>query len=80
MINEISSLHNSVKGDLPLLISALQAAKELGISPRSLWTLTQAGTIPHVRLGRRKMYSPQGLHEAVAKNTFIGGGKNGEHN
>jgi hypothetical protein len=29
----------------PMLISALKAAKTLGISPRSLWTLTRAGTI-----------------------------------
>ena len=80
MINETSSLNNSVKGGLPLLISANMAAKTLGISPRSLWALTKAGTISHVRLGRRKMYSPQCLHEAVNKNTFVGGTKNGEHN
>ena len=53
MINENSSLNNSVKGELPLLISATQAAKTLGISPRSLWTLTRAGTIPFIQLGRR---------------------------
>jgi hypothetical protein len=80
MINETSSLNNSVKGGLPLLINATQAAKMLGISPRNLWTLTRAGTIPHVRLGLRVMYSHNGLHEAVAKNTFTGGTKNGEHN
>ena len=78
MINENSSLNNSVKGELPLLISANMAAKTLGISPRSLWTLTKAGTISHVRLGRRVMYSPQCLQEAVATNTFVGGIKNGE--
>lgn len=79
MINETSSLNNSVKGGLPLLINATQAAKTMGISPRSLWTLTQAGTIPHVRLGRRVMYSLQCLHEAVNKNTVVGGNKNGEY-
>ena len=78
MINKNSSLNNSVKGDLPLLISANKAAETLGISPRSLWTLTQAGTIPHVRLGHRVMYTHSSLHEAVAKNTFTGGIKNGE--
>ena len=79
MFNTTSGQQNTGREDLPLLISAVQAAKELGISPRSLWTLTQAGTIPHVRLGRRVMYSPQCLHEAVAKNTFVGDHKNGEH-
>jgi len=79
MFNTISGQQNNVREDLPLLISAANAAKTLGISPRSLWTLTQAGTIPHVRLGRRVMYSHNSLHEAVAKNTFTGGIKNGEH-
>lgn len=78
MFNKNSSLNNSVKGGLPLLINATKAAEMLGISPRSLWTLTQAGTIPHVRLGHRVMYSPQCLHITVTKNTFVGGDKNGE--
>jgi predicted DNA-binding transcriptional regulator AlpA len=80
MFNTISGQQNTGGDGLPLLISANMAAKTLGISPRSLWTLTQAGTIPHVRLGRRVMYSHNSLHEAVAKNTFVGGNKNGEHN
>ena len=70
MINKNSSLNNSVKGGPPLLIYATQAAKTLGISPRSLWTQTQSGTIPHVRLGRRVMYSPKWLHETVAEVTI----------
>ena len=79
MINKNSSLNKSVKGGLPLLFNATKAADTLGISPRSLWTLTRAGTIPHVRLGRRVMYSLQCLHEAVNKNTVVGGDKNGQH-
>jgi hypothetical protein len=79
MINENSSPHNSMEGGLPLLFNATKAADTLGISPRSLWTLTRAGTIPHVRLGRRVMYSLQCLHEAVNKNTVVGGDKNGQH-
>ena len=78
MINKKSSPHNSMEGDLPLLFNAAKAAETLGISTRSLWTLTQAGTIPHIRLGYRVLYSPQCLHKAVTKNTFIGGDKNGE--
>ena len=45
MINKKSSLNNPVKGGLPLLFNAAKAAETLGISARSLWTLTQAGTI-----------------------------------
>jgi predicted DNA-binding transcriptional regulator AlpA len=80
MFNNISGKQNEVREDLPLLISVAQAAKTLGISPRSLWTQTRSGIIPSIRLGRRVMYSPSSLQDWVARNTFIGGSKNGEHN
>lgn len=79
MINNNSSPHNSMEGDLPLLVSIPQAAKTLGISTRKLFNLTRDGTIPHVRLGRRVMYIQNSLHDAVAKNTFVGGDKNGKY-
>ena len=34
-------------------LSAAEAAKLLGISERMLWTMTKAGEVPHIRLGRR---------------------------
>jgi len=70
MFNTISGQQNNERENLPLLINATQAAKTLGISPRSLWTLTQAGTIPHVRLGRRVMCTHNSLHEAAGEVTF----------
>ncbi len=70
MFNTISGQQNTGVDDLPLLISANMAAKTLGISPRNLWTLTRAGTIAHVRLGRRVMYSHNSLHEAAGEVTF----------
>jgi predicted DNA-binding transcriptional regulator AlpA len=78
MFNNISGQQNNERENLPLLISAVQAAKELGISPRNLWTQTQSGTIPSIKLGRRVMYSPSSLMDWVARNTFVGGPKNGE--
>ena len=78
MFNNISGQQNNERENLPLLISAVQAAKELGISPRNLWTQTQSGTIPSIKLGRRVMYSPSSLQDWVARNTFVGGVKNGE--
>jgi len=48
------------------LISAHEAAKRLGISERHLWTLTKAGTIPHVSLGKRTLYSPDTLLAWIA--------------
>ena len=80
MFNNISGQQNNERENLPLLIGATMAAKTLGISPRSLWTQTQSGTIPFIKIGRRVMYSPSSLQDWVAKNTFTGGTKNGEHN
>jgi hypothetical protein len=45
----------------PLLIDVEQAAKLLGIGPRKLHELTQAGIIPHVPIGDRVLYHPPGL-------------------
>lgn len=38
----------------PLALRPREAAKALGISPRSLWQLTNDGKIPCVRLGGGK--------------------------
>jgi hypothetical protein len=37
----------------PPLLDPLRAAQALSISPRTLWTLTAAGEIPAVRVGKR---------------------------
>lgn len=39
-----------------LALRAKEAARLLGISERGLWTLTNRGVVPHVRLGRRIVY------------------------
>lgn len=48
-----------------LLIDAREAARRLSISPRSLWSLTKQGVIPHVRINRRVLYAPSDLAELV---------------
>jgi excisionase family DNA binding protein len=40
----------------PLAVDAPRAARRLGIGTRALWSLTAAGKIPHVRIGRRVLY------------------------
>ncbi len=40
----------------PLAVSRQDAAELLGISERLLWTMTNAGKIPHVRIGARVLY------------------------
>ena len=51
----------------PLLVSAREAARRLGISERLLWSLTNAGDIPHVRINRRVLYSPEDLRDWIAR-------------
>ena len=44
-----------------LLLTVPEAAKALAISPRTLWSLTQSGAIPCVRIGRSVRYDPADL-------------------
>lgn len=40
----------------PLALRPRDAAKALGIGQRHLWSLTNRGEIPHVRVGRAVLY------------------------
>ncbi len=42
-------------------LRAKDAAIALGISERTLWTLTNTGEIPHRRIGRAIVYPVEGL-------------------
>lgn len=42
-----------------------EAAEELAISPRTLWSLTDSGSIPCVRIGRSVRYDPADLRRYV---------------
>lgn len=44
-----------------LLWTAVQAAEALAISPRKLWSLTNSGDVPCVRIGRCVRYVPDEL-------------------
>jgi excisionase family DNA binding protein len=50
-----------------LLLTAPQAAKALAISPRTLWSLTDTGEIPCVRIGRAVRYDPEDLRAWIAR-------------
>lgn len=45
----------------PMLIDAESAAVVLGISPRTLWSLTNRNAVPCVRIGARVLYRPDHL-------------------
>jgi len=57
----------------PLALRARDAAKCLGISARKLWSLTNAGKIPHVRIGRAITYPVAALEKWLS--TSAKGGK-----
>jgi Helix-turn-helix domain len=56
--------------NLPLAFRHEVAARALGISPRTLWSLTKAGRIPHVRLGACVIYPVPGLVAFLEQQTI----------
>lgn len=55
-------------GNAERLLTRPEAAKVLRISQRTLWTLTQTGVVPSIRLGNSVRYLPDDLREAIARN------------
>ncbi|MBS0195442.1 MAG: helix-turn-helix domain-containing protein [Planctomycetes bacterium] len=56
----------------PLLVNATVAAEMLSVSARTLWALTKAGDIPHIRIHRRVLYSVASLREWILKRERLG--------
>ena len=54
----------------PMVMRPVVAARALGISPRTLWGLTKAGLIPHVRMGRCVSYPTAALIRWIEANTI----------
>ncbi len=49
------------------LMKEKEAAKYLAISPRTMWSLREAGEIPAVRIGRSVRYDIADLDEFIDK-------------
>lgn len=60
------------RGEL-LAVSAAEAARMLGISERHLWTITNRGQVPCVRLGKRVLYVVTQLREWLNAGAVAGG-------
>jgi hypothetical protein len=60
-----SSPDQPLSAQQPLLVSAPQAADMMGIGTRLLWSETNRRTIPHVRIGRRVLYSVTSLQKWI---------------
>jgi hypothetical protein len=62
-----------LSNDVPeTLLDERAAAKILGVSPRVLWGLADAGTIPFIRIGPRlKRYDPRDLQDFIDRSRRI---------
>ncbi len=61
----------------PLLLDERTAARTLGVAPRTLWSLADAGEIPCVRIGRRKLYAIASLKQFIAEREAAGAVQHG---
>lgn len=56
--------------EMPLLVTARQAAKMLSLSERTLWSLSQKGLIPAMKIGKAVRYSVKVLETWVANQSI----------
>lgn len=51
------------------LLSVGEAAKYLGLSPKTVYSWIESGRIPYVALGRRRMLDTRELERFIRQNT-----------
>jgi excisionase family DNA binding protein len=51
------------------LLSVKQAGEYLGLSPKTLYAWIEAGRVPYVALGRRRMLDTHELDKFIRQNT-----------
>jgi excisionase family DNA binding protein len=56
---------------LPLAYRPAEAARRLGVSPRTLWGWTKAGIVPHAKVGGVSLYPAAALEAWLAERTRI---------
>ena len=61
----------------PLALRTREAAEALGISERTLQSLTSAGEVPHVKLGRANLYPVRELADWLTSRTTPANGDAG---
>jgi excisionase family DNA binding protein len=63
----MDELKNATGGQTAMhpLLTYREAATVLGVTPRTVWTLVQAGTLPAVRFGRSVRIDPADLRRFI---------------
>jgi excisionase family DNA binding protein len=67
-----ASVDDGGGSDDPFLFSVKGAAKKLGVSVNTLYTLINSGEIEHVRVGKRILISRAGLTKFIEVNSRVG--------
>lgn len=75
-LNSTTINHADLPKEEALLMTAQQAASELAICTRTLWTLTNSGEIRCVRIGRAVRYDPNELREFIREKRDLNSEKN----
>jgi predicted DNA-binding transcriptional regulator AlpA len=67
--SEMPTTHEPAQAGEPqtLLVDERTAARMLGVSPRSIWTMAACGELPSVRIGQRKLYAVETLRRWIAE-------------
>jgi excisionase family DNA binding protein len=60
-------MQSANRSEPSLLLSLKEAAAALAVSERTVWTLVQEGVLPHLRLGRRLLFSRTALEAWIAR-------------
>lgn len=58
--------------EVALALRPREAARRLNISERTLWALTKAGRVPHIKLNRAVLYPVDALRAWLAERAGIG--------
>jgi hypothetical protein len=52
----------------PLVVTEREAARRLGISPRTMWTMRNAGQVPFIKIRGAVRYAVTDLIELIERN------------
>jgi excisionase family DNA binding protein len=63
----LSSLNRTTPSRIPGLVSVVEAAKHLSLSPDYIWKLIYAGEIKSLKVGKRRLIKTSELGEFIKK-------------